>query len=67
MLIGTMRRLWCARRRAPGIPRRGRDATEQLLSSPENVRQLQRALDDSRAGRGIRLASVDDLRRLVGL
>jgi hypothetical protein len=67
MLIGTMRRLWCARRREAGIPRRRMDATHHLLSSPENVRQLQRALDDSRAGKGIRLASVDDLRRLVGL
>ena len=43
------------------------EETLYLLSSPENARRLRKALADARAGKNLRVTSVEELRREFGL
>jgi hypothetical protein len=67
MTIGAIRRFAAHRLRGLRHRRTGtRGDTEYLLSSPENARRLLAAIEDSRAGKGTRFATIDDLRRELG-
>ncbi len=68
MRIAAIRRLAVRKLRSIGYRRyRLRGDTAHLLGSPENARRLHAAAEDSRAGKGTRYASVEDLRRDLGL
>jgi hypothetical protein len=67
MTIGAVRRFRASRFR--GVFRRlggTRNDTEYLLSSPENARRLLAAIEDSRAGKGMRVSTIEELRRELG-
>jgi hypothetical protein len=68
MTIGVIRRLAVRKLRSLGYRRyRSRGDTEYLLGSPGNARRLLAAVEDSRAGKGMRYASIEELRRDLGL
>lgn len=68
MTIGAIRRFSAHKVRGVRFRRRGtRSDSEYLLSSPENARRLLAAIEDSRAGKGVRFSTIEEMRRELGL
>lgn len=51
----------------PRLRTASRNDDEYLFRSPVNAERLQRAIDNSRAGRGYLTFTIDELRRELGL
>lgn len=64
MFANPFRHLIGSRRRRRIRPH---DETEYLLASPANARRLLRALADAKAGKGMKVESIDEFARTVGL